>query len=215
MDTYAEDKEHPSITAEEDNAQDSGVSDARKPILPRRRLATLYDAVAAPHEVLFRRKDAPERYAEHDVYNAHERDLPRGGRDILPHSDLLKSVHAYSSKFYGAMERRRNKMNRETEVGGGATGGRSVDERSMDETALLAFGILLEEASREVLGQRGDLVFTEGVVGADGSSGDEVAQRTESTVGYRVVESSLRTATNSSVTGRRLAKRRRLADSND
>lgn len=106
-------------------------------------------------------------------------------------------------------------MNRETEVGGGATGGRSVDERSMDETALLAFGILLEEASREVLGQRGDLVFTEGVVGADGSSGDEVAQRTESTVGYRVVESSLRTATNSSVTGRRLAKRRRLADSND
>lgn len=52
MDTYAEDKEHPSITAEEDNAQDSGVSDARKPILPRRRLATLYDAVAGklpPH----------------------------------------------------------------------------------------------------------------------------------------------------------------------
>ncbi|KID98798.1 membrane protein, partial [Metarhizium majus ARSEF 297] len=258
MDTYAEDKEYPSITAEEDNAQDSGVSDAGKPILPRRRLATLYDAVAgrvtkdtalrneisdqknshghshqrqerqrkvtrhstrgtpiAPHEVLFRRKDAPERYAEHDVYNAHERDLPRGGRDILPHSDLLKSVHAYSSKFYGAMERRRNEMDRETEVGGGAIGGRSVDERSMDETALLAFGILLEEAGREVLGQRGDLVFTEGVVGADGSSGDEVAQRTESTVGYRVVESSLRTATNSSVAGGRLAKRRRLADSYD
>ncbi len=31
----------------------------------------------------------------------------------------------------------------------------------MDETALLAFGILLEEASREALGTRGDLVFTE------------------------------------------------------
>lgn len=31
----------------------------------------------------------------------------------------------------------------------------------MDETALLAFGILLEEAGREVLGRRGDLVFTE------------------------------------------------------
>lgn len=31
----------------------------------------------------------------------------------------------------------------------------------MDETALLAFGILLEEASRDALGKRGDLVFTE------------------------------------------------------
>ncbi|KAG8428035.1 hypothetical protein J3459_006122 [Metarhizium acridum] len=94
----------------------------------------------APHEVLFRRKDAPERYAEHDVYNAHERDLPQGGRDILPHSDLLKSVHAYSSKFYGAMERRRNEMNREAEAGGGAIGRRSVDERSMDETACSPLG---------------------------------------------------------------------------
>ena len=33
----------------------------------------------------------------------------------------------------------------------------------MDETALLAFGILLEEAGREGLGRRGDLVFTEGM----------------------------------------------------
>jgi hypothetical protein len=31
----------------------------------------------------------------------------------------------------------------------------------MDETALLAFGILLEEAGREALGKAGDLVFTE------------------------------------------------------
>ena len=43
-----------------------------------------------------------------------------------------------------------------------AVGPRIIDERSMDGTALLAFGILLEEASREVLGKRGDLVFTEG-----------------------------------------------------
>ena len=39
----------------------------------------------------------------------------------------------------------------------------NIDEKSMDETALLAFGILLEEAAREGLGKRGDLVFTEGV----------------------------------------------------
>lgn len=36
------------------------------------------------------------------------------------------------------------------------------DWKSMDETALLAMGILLEEATREVLGETGDLVFTEG-----------------------------------------------------
>jgi hypothetical protein len=32
----------------------------------------------------------------------------------------------------------------------------------MDETALLALGILMEEATRDILGQTGDLVFTEG-----------------------------------------------------
>jgi hypothetical protein len=35
----------------------------------------------------------------------------------------------------------------------------------MDETALLAFGILLEEAGREALGKAGDLVFTEPLTG--------------------------------------------------
>jgi hypothetical protein len=34
----------------------------------------------------------------------------------------------------------------------------------MDETALLALGILMEEATRDILGQTGDLVFTEGQV---------------------------------------------------
>lgn len=33
---------------------------------------------------------------------------------------------------------------------------------SMDETALLAVGILLEEAAEEVLGEKGDMVFVEG-----------------------------------------------------
>ena len=32
----------------------------------------------------------------------------------------------------------------------------------MDETALLAMGILLEEAAKEILGESGDLVFVEG-----------------------------------------------------
>ncbi|KAI1270184.1 hypothetical protein F5Y18DRAFT_367416 [Xylariaceae sp. FL1019] len=108
-----------------------------------------HDPTLAPEEVLFRRSDAPIRFAEKDIYNAHE-DLPDGGRRVLPDSDMLKAVHSYAAHFYGALN-------------GEAVGASpSIDERSMDETALLAFGILLEEASREALGRKGDLVFTEG-----------------------------------------------------
>ncbi|KAH6609652.1 hypothetical protein Trco_002998 [Trichoderma cornu-damae] len=106
----------------------------------------------APDDVLFRRKDAPERYAEHDIYRAHEWELPNGGQGILPRSDLLKAIHEYSSDYYGMLNRNQQALE----------SGRNLDERSMDETALLAFGILLEEAGREVLGRRGHLVFTEG-----------------------------------------------------
>lgn len=82
-------------------------------------------------------------------------DLPEGA---LPSSDLLKSVHHHVSRYYEALNVR---------LGGGED---PVDERSMDETALLAFGILLEEAARDALGKEGDLVFTEGEV-------DEEAER--------------------------------------
>lgn len=112
------------------------------------------DARIPPEEVLFRRSGAPERFAEKDIYFANE-ELPDGGKGVLPDSDLLKSVHAYSSRFYEALGQR---------VGSGSfVGGRLVDERSMDETALLAMGILLEEAAKEALGKSGDLMFTEGV----------------------------------------------------
>ncbi|KAK3360322.1 hypothetical protein B0T25DRAFT_127390 [Lasiosphaeria hispida] len=137
----------------------------------RRRQANVYDAVAgrvarryfkginrstqswAPEDVLFRRKNAAARYAESDIYWANE-NLPDGGQRKLPQSDLLRCVHSYSSNFYEAMAGRLGTK--------GTVGSRIVDERSMDETALLAFGVLLEEASREVLGKRGDLVLTEG-----------------------------------------------------
>ncbi|KAK4144277.1 uncharacterized protein C8A04DRAFT_36740 [Dichotomopilus funicola] len=124
------------------------------------------NAKLAPEEALFRRKHAPARYAEYDIYWASD-DLPSrgGGRDDrrrhhpLPDSDLLRSVHWYASHFYEATALRL----------GGNRGGRNrcfvgsrlVDERSMDETALLAFGVLLEEAGRAALGTRGDTVFTE------------------------------------------------------
>lgn len=86
---------------------------------------------------------------------AHERDLPDEGRDVLPPSDLLKSVHSFASHYYDALG---DGGRREAHF----VGGRNITEKSMDETALLAFGILLEEAGREVLGVRGDMVFTEG-----------------------------------------------------
>lgn len=120
----------------------------------------------APDEVLFRRKDAPQRYAEHDIYFSHDRDLPHGGRDVLPESDLLKAIHSYSSHFYAATSKT------------SPLDYRRIDSRSMDETALLAFGILLEEAGREVLGQRGDLVFTEA---AESQTEDDGAQEDHAT----------------------------------
>ncbi|KAI1778071.1 hypothetical protein F4818DRAFT_284763 [Hypoxylon cercidicola] len=120
------------------------------------------DPILAPEEVLFRRIGAPVRYAEKDIYQAHE-ELRDSGRGVLPDSDMLKAIHSYSSHFYTALAARRD----EAAV-------RNVDERSMDETALLAFGILLEETGREVLGRRGDLVFTEGVeVDQDAEPGDD------------------------------------------
>lgn len=85
---------------------------------------------------------------------AHERDLPDEGHDVLPSSDLLKALHSYASRFYDALgDGGRRKAH--------FVGKRNINERSMDETALLALGILLEEAGREALGARGDMVFTE------------------------------------------------------
>lgn len=92
--------------------------------------------------MLYRRKNAPERYEEADIYFANDTEL----RTELPESDLLKALHCYTSDFYS----------RTTADGG------LGDFRSMDETALMAFGILMEEATRDILGQTGDLVFTEG-----------------------------------------------------
>ncbi|KAH7026248.1 uncharacterized protein B0I36DRAFT_248220 [Microdochium trichocladiopsis] len=113
---------------------------------------TSRNAVLAPEEVLFRRANAPTRYAERDIYFANER-LPDGGRDILPDSDMLKALHVYASHFYTEKYGSRTPRHRKA----------PLDECSMDETAMLAFGIILEEASRELLGSSGDLVFTEGM----------------------------------------------------
>ncbi|RFU28524.1 hypothetical protein B7463_g7797, partial [Scytalidium lignicola] len=95
-----------------------------------------------PEAVLFRSKKAPTRYAEYDIYFANER-TPNLN---LPDSDLLKALHCYASDFYSQV----------------SPGHGVGDWRSLDETALIALGILMEEACKEVLGETGDLVFTEG-----------------------------------------------------
>ncbi|KAF2842909.1 hypothetical protein M501DRAFT_965761 [Patellaria atrata CBS 101060] len=98
-------------------------------------------------EVLFRRNGAPVRYQENDKYFAHSK---LGHDQELPSSDLLKALHVYVSDFntastYTYSQRRR-----------------SIHFNSLDETALLAMGILLEEAAKEALGETGHLAFVEG-----------------------------------------------------
>jgi hypothetical protein len=95
-----------------------------------------------PDEVLFKQSNAPIRYEETDYYFAHEK-LPADQQ--LPSGDLLSALHAYVSKLYSRTE------------------GPEMEKawKCMDETALVAFGILLEETVREVLGETGDLAFTE------------------------------------------------------
>jgi hypothetical protein len=129
---------------------------------PPRRI-TLYDAVAgraglngfltqeqrqsenvlpiSPEEVLLGRTTVPEDliYQDYDVASA----LPHSSK--LPESEMLKAIHTYASDFYGCAAEQ---------------GGR-FDFKSLDETALIAIGVLLEEAVKGVLGQNGDMVFVE------------------------------------------------------
>jgi hypothetical protein len=122
----------------------SGGFTPRTPYSSRYRDTASSSATAIrPEEVLFRRRNAPVRYEEKDFYFAHE-SLPPSCP--LPSSDLLQTIHTYSSDFYHNAT---------------LDGGRD-DFRSMDETALIAMGILLEEMAKESLGDTGDLVLVEG-----------------------------------------------------
>jgi hypothetical protein len=92
-----------------------------------------------PDEVLFRRQGAPERYEESDVYQAPHPTTP------LPDSDLLKFLHRYASDFYSKATPDKGQ----------------IDFQSLDETALLALGILLEETAALHLGDTGHSAFIE------------------------------------------------------
>ncbi|KAF2178573.1 hypothetical protein K469DRAFT_695370 [Zopfia rhizophila CBS 207.26] len=93
-----------------------------------------------PDEVLFRQKNAPTRYAETDFYFANTH---LGADQALPCSDLLNALHAYVSKFYASSSEKLSEK----------------AWKSMDETALIALGILVEETVKEVLGETGELAF--------------------------------------------------------
>ncbi|KAJ4300984.1 hypothetical protein N0V90_003073 [Kalmusia sp. IMI 367209] len=97
-----------------------------------------------PDEVLFKKLNAPTRYEETDYYFAH-RNLPPTQK--LPSGDLLSALHEYVSMLYARSQEK----------------GAPKTWKCMDETALIALGILLEETAKETLGETGDLALVEAV----------------------------------------------------
>lgn len=87
-----------------------------------------------PDEVLFTQNDAPERFEEADIYFATRWGLE--GDSELPDSGLVEALHRYAADFYAR------------------TGGEEA-YWSLDETALLALGMLIEEAVAEEIGDDG------------------------------------------------------------
>jgi len=116
--------------------------------------------------ILYRRKRAPKRNPENDIYFA-DRYLDASKDQALPDSDLLKSIHQYASDFYATVPlaepvQARRKRNEQGElIAGQPRPPRSYDYKSLDGTALIAMGILVEEMARDALGESGHLVFTE------------------------------------------------------
>ncbi|CAL5873583.1 uncharacterized protein PFLUO_LOCUS7864 [Penicillium psychrofluorescens] len=96
-----------------------------------------------PEEVLLRREHAVDFEAKDSTYFANET-LPTNRP--LPSSDLLEAIHAYVADHYEFT----------TEDQG------QSDYKTMDETALIAMGVLIEELAKEALGETGDLVLVEG-----------------------------------------------------
>jgi len=98
------------------------------------------------------------RFEETDYYHAH---ASTTAQRLLPDGALLTALHAYMSKLYNQ------------------TAG-PEDEKTwkcMDETALIAFGVLVEETAKELLGETGDLAFTEAAAVGDESPTESPSDR--------------------------------------
>lgn len=124
----------------------------------------------------------------------------------LPESDLLEAIHTYSSHFYANI----------------VDNHRSNDFASMDETALIAMGILLEELANHSLGETGDLVLVERDSESDSdlesvasalSTGSRIRKRSNTvrSVGASGISSAEESASSSRGQGKRDKKRARLA----
>ena len=153
-----------------------------------------------PEKALFRLKGRAFS-GDNDPYWAHEHLAPN---QQLPDSDLLKAIHAYASDYYSRT------------FGEGAV----VDFHSLDETALLCLGILLEEMADEVLGETRDLAFTEGEImrpetegemGSRGRSGGKSTVEARSTSAPR----DMTAEENSASAEPRGSKRRKMGHHND
>jgi len=94
-------------------------------------------------EVLGQRKRAPD-----EVYNVSQ-------AEGLPESDLLVAVHQYASDYYHL------------------TGQGEINKRSLDESAMLAVGILLEETISGLLGETGHLALVDSSI--FGHRGDQTS----------------------------------------
>ncbi|KAI9809736.1 MAG: hypothetical protein M1825_000169 [Sarcosagium campestre] len=128
-------------------------------LTPHDNSAVIIDTVSrhgrpiAPDEALARFKNAPDRFEDAGYcYFAHERlaqpsdpSVSTASLNKLPDSDMLKAVHSYASDFYARAEH-------DT---------KDYDWGSLDETALLAVGVLLEEMAREEVAGTADLVLVE------------------------------------------------------
>lgn len=144
-------------------SSNANTSDGEHNAQSRKRRTTVYDAVAGrvgvngflspeqqwsrkaepltPEEVLLRSRNAPNEVEDY-WYDA---DQHKTISKTLPDSDLVKAVHAYASDFYDRTTHDRGKH----------------DLKSFDETALLAIGILLEEAVKDAIGETGDMALVE------------------------------------------------------
>ncbi|KPI45667.1 uncharacterized protein AB675_823 [Cyphellophora attinorum] len=141
-------------------ARDDDASDLEALTSPKKRKATVYDAVAgkvgtngfltsdeiakstkslAPDEVLWRKTSMDAEEFQRSYSKQHDSDID------LPDSDLLKAIHAYASDYYS----------RATPEHG------THDFRSMDGSALIALGYLLEATIEKSLGDNGDMALVE------------------------------------------------------
>lgn len=145
-----------------------------------------------PEELLYRRKNILVESIEEESYFAHE-DLP--SHQTLPSSELLETIHAYAADYYQYAT---------------ADNGKD-DHQTMDETALLAMGILIEEMAKEELGETGDLALVEGRELSEEEDDEEKTGVESDTTTQSAVRSVRRKRANSNV-GRR-SKRRKLARS--